>query len=362
MISRGLAIINDPQLTQSMEYRNLVDGNPMVLYYANPCYLEMLKKITGGKLLLVSMIEDGRMIAAIPVIYKEGKYGKVFNFLPFWGSNPGIIWDRNILPPRARLIAKHLIEVFWQMTATSFSTTLIGNPFDPFLDLYDITDEVGSDFIVYQTPRIGMMTPIINDEKLLMDSFHQKTRNMIRKGQKSATAVHWSPIFIPEIQKIHQENMATIGAPAKPDSLFDWLLTMPEGLNVYALECQNEIAAGLILLRQKSIVEYFMPVIRKEFRHLAPLNFLIFKAMIDQAKQGSTFWNWGGTSLPSQQGVYRFKSRFGAIEGGYKYHTRIKGVDARLTRAEIEREYPYFYVIPFDQLPTSNDFYGEEAE
>ena len=258
-------------------------------------------------------------------------------------------------PREIKDLVKRLIEVFWRATSVFFSATLIEKPFDPFSSVYH---EEGS---VFQSSRIGLMTKIFDDEKMLKDSFHSKTRNMIRKAKKSNIETYIHLNSIDEIQKIHKENMEAIGAPVKPDSFFDWLKTIPKGIECYNALYEGEIIAGLILLRQKSTVEYFMPVIKKEFRSFAPLDLLIFKAMKDQARSGVLYWNWGGTTLPGQEGVYRFKKRFGARESNYYYHTRTSAETLKkLGAADLKKEYPYYFVVPFDQLPAGGDFYEED--
>jgi hypothetical protein len=72
--------------------------------------------------------------------------------------------------------------------------------------------------------------------------------------------------------------------------------------------------------------------------------------MVDAAKRGFEWWNWGGT-WRSQKGVYGFKKRWGTGEFPYYYYTRV--YDQKLlqcSKEEIIREYPYFYVVPFDVL------------
>ena len=72
--------------------------------------------------------------------------------------------------------------------------------------------------------------------------------------------------------------------------------------------------------------------------------------MADAAARGFTRWNWGGTWL-SQEGVYRFKKKWGASERRYRYFITLADASLkRRTAAELAAAYPWYYTLPYDQL------------
>ena len=72
--------------------------------------------------------------------------------------------------------------------------------------------------------------------------------------------------------------------------------------------------------------------------------------MVDNANKKFKWWNWGGTWL-SQDGVYRFKSRFGAIDKEYKYYIKVNNQDIyNSTKEYLLSEYGNFYTVPFERL------------
>jgi lipid II:glycine glycyltransferase (peptidoglycan interpeptide bridge formation enzyme) len=82
------------------------------------------------------------------------------------------------------------------------------------------------------------------------------------------------------------------------------------------------------------------------------MSLLIYQAMQEAAQRGCWHWNWGGTWL-TQDGVYRFKNRWGAQSKPYFYYIReyARACPLRnLTAKEILAEYPNFYVLPFNVL------------
>ena len=75
-----------------------------------------------------------------------------------------------------------------------------------------------------------------------------------------------------------------------------------------------------------------------------------FEALADAARDGYRIWNWGGT-WPGQVGVYRFKRKWAAREEGYSYSTQLNDRSLlELSPAEILARYPSFFVVPFSAL------------
>ena len=84
---------------------------------------------------------------------------------------------------------------------------------------------------------------------------------------------------------------------------------------------------------------------------MQPLTHLIFKAMKDAViYKKSKYWNWGGTWLNGQEGVYRFKKKFGAVDFKYKYHIYankdLKSLSDKKIK-DISNNLPYYYLRPY---------------
>ena len=72
--------------------------------------------------------------------------------------------------------------------------------------------------------------------------------------------------------------------------------------------------------------------------------------MTDASVQGYAWWNWGGTWL-SQEGVYRFKSRWGTKDMPYRYFTSVHNPEIlKVSPAELLAWYPSFFTVPFSVL------------
>ena len=109
------------------------------------------------------------------------------------------------------------------------------------------------------------------------------------------------------------------------------------------------IAAILVFFFNRT-VEYYTPVVRKEYRDTQAISAVIFRAMCDASVQGYAWWNWGGTWL-SQEGVYRFKSRWGTKDMPYRYFTSVHNPEIlKVSPAELLAWYPSFFTVPFSVL------------
>jgi len=155
---------------------------------------------------------------------------------------------------------------------------------------------------------------------------------------------------------LHVDNMSSIGGLAKPWHVFETIMSSFEAekdYHIYVALADKQAAAALLIFYFKDTVEYFTPVIAEQHRSNQPLNVLILRAMTDAIlERRARKWNWGGT-WRSQDGVYHFKSRWGARDHVYRYHTYVRTDDSTLRtvrQAELADGYPHFYTIPFRAL------------
>jgi lipid II:glycine glycyltransferase (peptidoglycan interpeptide bridge formation enzyme) len=165
-----------------------------------------------------------------------------------------------------------------------------------------------------------------------------------------------------ELHALHAKNIQEKGGIAKPKSFFNAIQMQFEqdsDYRIYTARTKNgELVSALMLLYFKDIVEYFEPATAKSWLSSQPLSGLIFRGMYDAIiERNAKIWNWGGTWL-SQDGVYRFKSRWGTTDHPYRYYTRIfsghKGLESTSETALL-KGYPWFYTIPFSKLKRKND-------
>lgn len=78
------------------------------------------------------------------------------------------------------------------------------------------------------------------------------------------------------------------------------------------------------------------------------MSLLVHHAILDAASRGYLHFNFGGT-WKTQDSVYRFKSRWGAIDLPYYYHINAYRGHETLTALNpkvLRRLFPGFYLFP----------------
>ena len=318
----------------------LLSFDESLLYYSTK-YKELLEEyLEVESEYLLAVDENENIQAILPLMKKEGKFGTIINSLPYYGSNGGILSKSN---EAYELLMKHYYTLMQDVAGATYIT----NP------LKENNKILENDII---DKRLGQWTPIDyteNIEENIMKSFHSKTRNMVRKAIKENIKVEIDNSQIDFLYETHYENITSIGGKAKEKRFFELVekyFEIEKDYNIYIAKLGEKKIGALLLFYYNKTVEYFTPAALSEYRNYQPTSLIIYQAMIDSTKKSYKWWNWGGTWL-TQDGVYRFKKRFGAIDKEYKYFIKINNEDIyNATKEELLKEYDNFYVIPFGTL------------
>jgi hypothetical protein len=337
-------------------YDEFLLSQPETLIYASLKYRDLLTIFLGQQSAYFIAIDPAKgIIAALPSFVSLSQaYGAVLNSLPFYGSNGGIInssGDANV----NQMLLRRFYEFAHEMKCVA--STIVTSPFQQDLSIYE--EHSGSEF---RDSRIGQITELVTDpsdvDNRLMAIFHSKTRNQIRKAQGGDIRVT-TELFEGAMEFLsvtHCQNIVAVGGIPKPESFFRTVLAVlryGRDVKIFTAINGGQAIAALLMLYFNKTAEYFTPAIVPEYRGSQAMSLLIFEAMKDAVRQEFRWWNWGGTWL-SQGGVHHFKKRWGTKDLPYQYYTRIH--DRRvlgLSKRVLLDEFPYFYVVPFDQLKGS---------
>ena len=316
-------------------YEDFLASHKDALFYYSPKHIEFIKYFTKSEQETVIAIKDGKVVGCLPMLSKNGKYGRILNSLPFYGSHGAILAN-------SEDIEKNLLSYYTSLKTEFLSSVVITNPYlnEKSLKYGEVVDE-----------RIGQFTffPKTSDE--LMSVFHTKTRNMVRKGERFGANISISNTDFDFLYEVHSENLALIGGKAKPREFFYSIPKFFEpgrDFNLFIASCQNKKIAALLVFYFKDTVEYYTPVIVHDYRDSQVLSYLIYQVMIDSFEKGFRCWNWGGT-WKSQEGVYRFKSRWGAVDKHYYYFMSHQNQLFHFPLDELTKEYPWYYIGPYSK-------------
>ena len=328
-----------------LQYEEYLLNNHSAMIYYSLKFKKFLKKQTDSSAqYYIAVDEHNNINGILPLMLKDGPLGIVINSLPFYGSNGGILSDSD--DAKEVLLEKYLEIIRGNEIAAA---TLIENPLDKNYPYHKIQyDEL--DF------RIGQLTDISGDFDSLEDimlRFDSKTRNIIRKAVKSDVQIEIDNSQFEFLQKIHVDNMHSIGGLAKGPEFFENVQNIFEAgidYNLFIAKKDDEIIAATLVFYFREVIEYYTPVIVKEYRSFQPLSLIIASAMLDGSRLGYKWWNWGGT-WQTQGGVYDFKSKWGTIDLNYNYYTVVNNKQIYESSTEyLLKYYGGVFVIPFNKL------------
>ena len=322
------------------EVAALVAAHPEGLIYYTPAFRRYLLAVAGGECRSRVAIEDGRVTGVLPLLALAGPYGVVLNSLPFFGSNGGILSVSDAA--QSALLAE-----YDRRAAEVVVATWISHPFmDTVTPRHTLTDE-----------RIAQWTTLAAG---LPAGIEASARRNIQKAKAEGVTVREDAAALPFLEATHRENMAAIGGRAKPASFFASLQVMTAGRDwrLHVAERHGQPLAALLTFEAAKTVEYVMPVVIESARALQPTAAILAAAMTDAAARGFTRWNWGGTWL-TQEGVYRFKKKWGADERRYRYYITLNDATLRSrTAADLAAAYPWYFTLPYASLSPSENGHG----
>lgn len=340
-------VIRQMEDKDAQDYKSYIDKFEHASLFVSLKYFELLKDFLGDKPLhLIAFDVNGKIQGVLPCFLRKTTLGNVINSLPFYGSNGGIFAEDEE-------VKKMLLVAFNNLCNCNncISSTIVSSPLDTDKEVY--LDNAKPDFI---DERIGQLTNIggCQTAEDLMDLYHYKTRNTIRKGMKADITIRWENglDYINFLKETHEDNIRNIGGLPKPAAFFDKVVDNFEYGNdykIYYCLLEGKPIAALLLFYYNKTVEYFTPVVVSEYRSMQVLSAVIYKAMSDALGEYK-WWNWGGTWL-SQDGVYLFKSRWGTTDHQYYYYTRLYNKDLLdKPRIFFIDNFPFYYVLPFNVL------------
>ncbi len=320
------------------------------LVYGTPRFLTLIASHLNANIHWLVATERGPIVGLLPYLVKDGPFGPVYNSLPYYGSNGGVIQDDNNLDAK-----RALISYFYENAAQKLacSATLINNP---LLQDHLVYESCSS--YTHRDIRIGQITHLplnsAQPQEDLIKMFDDPRPRNIRKAIKENVVVTKTQDLdsLKFLFETHQNNISAIGGKPKRRSFFQMIpeVMTKSDWDVYIAHKEGRRIAALLVFYFSKTVEYFTPATLEEYRPTQALSLICFQAMIDAMKLGYSNWNWGGTWL-SQGGVYDYKKRWGTTDYKYHYFTQLRTESiTKLRKEEILECYPDFYVLPFSAL------------
>jgi hypothetical protein len=322
-------------------YTAFVTGHPDALVYHTLPYRDLLLEHLGCEAEYLVALQGGDVRGVLPAMWASADGARILNSLPYFGS-PGA-------PLAAGEAIAAALLAAWNERATDAGTaaaTLVANPFRPgAAPVHDLGDE-----------RINQATPlagVAGSEAALLARAEPSAGRNLRKARRLGVEVGREADALDELAAIHAENMARIGGRARDPGFFAATarhLRPGADYDVYTARLGGEVVAGLLVSWLGAAAEYLVPAVREQHRSDQPLAAVLARALVDAAERGLAWWNWGG-SWPSQQGVQRFKRKWGGRRVTYRYYVKLN--DRALLEQSpeaLQERFGHFFVVPYAAL------------
>ena len=187
------------------KYNDFLHACPESLFYYSLKYKGFLEQLLDCESSYLLAVDHDTIHGVFPLMRKKGNLGIVYNSLPFYGSNGGIISRspgvfRLLVEEYNRLILKEPVAA-----ATMIENPLLNNDYSGLS--HDMTEK-----------RIGQWTPLpvsSDPEEELMNRFESSARRNIRRALKSGVKAGIDSFMMDFLMEVHTRNMAAIGGKAK---------------------------------------------------------------------------------------------------------------------------------------------------
>ena len=298
------------------------------LVYGSSGFRALLGELLGCRDRSLAAVEGGDVRGVLPLLERDG----VLNSLPYYGSNGGVLAD-------SPEVSDALVGAYAELAGSARAATLVENPFAPA--------RYGRVPRTHRDERIAQWT------ELPAAGIEPSARRNVRRAAEAGIVVERDAGELPRLHELHAENIHALGGRPKELRFFELVrrhLGEGDGFELWVARRDGRVVAALLTLLFNRTVEYYTPAIEHESRPLQPLAAILDAALADAAARGFARWTWGGT-WDTQEGVHRFKRKWGAREARYAYHVQVN--DGELlgsTPGRLLERWPGFYVVPFAAL------------
>lgn len=314
-----------------------------MLGYHYPFYRDILVEIGVGHPFYLIAREKKKIVGVLPAFRRNTLSGAVYNSLPFFGPNAGVLCADD---EKSAEIHTSLLKEF--LHHAQRNNALSCSIYTPFLfDRFELYDAI--------IPNAVVMNRFTQYSDLRTASWSKKIQYDLRKTQKLGIKIskNVTPEYLEQFYAIYNQNCQDNFVPLKPKKCIQLLASdkyIGKFTDIYFAFHNGTMIGGLLVLFSPITVSYYIPCTLPGAKTLQPGTLLIDEAVRDARARGIQFWNW--ESSPSREsGVYRFKKKWGAEEKPYRIYVQPfqpKSKFCELGVENIRRDYPYYFVYPFD--------------
>ncbi|OVE74956.1 hypothetical protein BVX95_00715 [archaeon D22] len=212
--------------------------------------------------------------------------------------------------------------------------------FHPLLKNHQFYEEKNID-----ARNVTVSIDLTKDTDYILKNMNKKTRNLIRKGEKSNLEVIHSTNesdvdeFISIYSKTMEKNSAKEEYFLEKQFFINTIKYLKNSVSLFAVKSQNKTIASALFMHYGKFIHYHFSGSLKEYLSLAPNNFLLFK-IIEWAKSNNykTFHLGGGYSS-ADDSLFRFKSGFSKDTNQFYTYSKTHNHEMYNILCELKNEY-----------------------
>lgn len=333
----------DNEVTNFLD--RLGQTTPSVLGYYYPFYRQMLTEIGVGRPVYLGARANGELVGLLPAFARDSAVGKVYSSLPYFGPNAGVLCSGREL--RAEIHTALLGALLRRAEQGKALSCSVYTPL--LLEEFDLYDAVMPQAII-----VKKFTQYLD---LRAATWDKKIEYDLRRAERMGVEIskNIAPGRLQAFYAIYEQNCRDHGVPLKPKKCVEFLVgeaLTGKHTDIYFAFYEGQMIGGLLMIWSPLAASYYIPCTLAGAKTLQPGTLLIDRAVQDARARGIQVWNW--ESSPSRQsGVYRFKDKWGSLEGHYRIYVqifRVRETFRQLGRDGILRHFPFYFVYPFDLL------------
>lgn len=171
-----------------------------------------------------------------------------------------------------------------------------------------------------ETVKKTIVLKVPRTEEEMWRSLRDKTRNMIRKAQKSGLAAERGFRGLKEFYDLYAVNMLKKGIPIHRFEFFRNIAdAMPDNASLITAKKDDKVIGGIFILHSKTSAIYPFQSSASDMRAHAPNSFLVWEAEKMCLEKGIPVLDMGESSEGGS--VYDFKVNFGGVPRDVYYYT-----------------------------------------
>lgn len=143
-------------------------------------------------------------------------------------------------------------------------------------------------------------------------TWRAKTRNDVRKAEKSGVKIESGLHLFDEFYQLVAEDMKRLGTPVHSQSFYKNILqTFPDQSNLFVAKLSGQPISAILVLEYKNIIQAYTSASSVNFRNIKPNALLYWNIIQHACDRGLSYLDFGRSTWES--GTFKFKKHMGAM-------------------------------------------------